>query len=289
MYFKISSRFWNGETGKKIRLMGPEIQVLAFYLMSSPHANMSGVYYIPTCTIAHETGLTLEGASKGLQRLFDVGFCVYDEASEHVWVYEMASYQIEKKLKHDDNRVIAINKIYRNLPKLPFLKDFFEKYKECFHLKNKEENEAPLKPLQSPSEANNSNSNSNSNKKKLANASKKEKRKTDFPSSFEFTERHHELAVGLDLNLEFEKFQDHHGAIGNKFVDWSRAFCKWLRKANEIKNETGGKHVKKSIAEKLFNRYTGQQNEITIDGSSTAVQPISGFLPAKMDQRPGGQ
>lgn len=67
-YAKVSPRFWLGETGRELRKAGAEAQVVAFYLMTSPHANMLGLYYLPVLYLAHETGLGLEGASKGLQR-----------------------------------------------------------------------------------------------------------------------------------------------------------------------------------------------------------------------------
>ncbi|MCJ2205071.1 hypothetical protein K9T61_05110 [Escherichia coli] len=41
-YAKVSPRFWLGETGRELRKAGAEAQVVAFYLMTSPHANMLG-------------------------------------------------------------------------------------------------------------------------------------------------------------------------------------------------------------------------------------------------------
>jgi hypothetical protein len=72
--------------------------------MTSPHANMLGLYYLPILYIAHETGLGLEGASKGLKSTIEAGFCSYDEDTEMVWVHEMAAYQVGKALKPGDNR-----------------------------------------------------------------------------------------------------------------------------------------------------------------------------------------
>ena len=45
---------------------------------------------LPKIIISHETGMSLEGASKGLQRCIEAGFCAYDDEAEVVWVYEMA-------------------------------------------------------------------------------------------------------------------------------------------------------------------------------------------------------
>ena len=65
-YATVAPQFWLGKTGRELRKKGAEAQVVSFYLMTSPHANMLGLYYLPILYIAHETGLGLEGASKGL-------------------------------------------------------------------------------------------------------------------------------------------------------------------------------------------------------------------------------
>ena len=73
-YGKISPSFWTGKTGKAIKAGGQEAVVVAMYLMSSPHSNMIGMYYLPMMYLAHEAGLGLEGASKGLRRACEAGF-----------------------------------------------------------------------------------------------------------------------------------------------------------------------------------------------------------------------
>jgi hypothetical protein len=98
-YARIVPQFWIGKTGKELRMAGVETQLVSLYLMTNPHANMIGLYYIPKPYIAHETGLGMEGASKGLLGCIEAGFCAYDEISETVWVYEMAHYQIANSLK----------------------------------------------------------------------------------------------------------------------------------------------------------------------------------------------
>ena len=85
-YAKVSPAFWMGETGRKLRGMGSEVQLVALYLLTSPSANMIGLYYLPIPVLCHETGMSREGASKALRRAFEGGFASYDEASETVWV-----------------------------------------------------------------------------------------------------------------------------------------------------------------------------------------------------------
>lgn len=150
-YSKISPKFWIGETGKAIKKQGMEAQIVAMYLLTSPHANMLGLYYCPVVFISHETGLTFEGASKGLKRAKQAGFCMYDDETEMVWVMEMAAYQIADHLSPNDNRVKGVNTEYQNLPENPFLSLFYEKYKDAFCLSECRDSvvntEAPSKPL----------------------------------------------------------------------------------------------------------------------------------------------
>lgn len=152
-YSKVGPKFWIGATGKRLRAAGMEAQIVAMYLLTSPHANMLGLYYCPTMFIAHETGLGLEGASKGLQSAIEAGFCEYDEASEVVWVIEMASYQIGEALKPSDLRVKGVQNEYGSLPENPYLARFYEKYSTAFCMSacrgQTSPSEAPSKPLPS--------------------------------------------------------------------------------------------------------------------------------------------
>lgn len=133
-YSKVSPAFWIGPTGKRLRAAGMEAQIVAMYLMTSPHANMLGLYYCPAMYIAHETGLGMEGASKGLARAIEAGFCEYDEASEVVWVIEMAAYQVGEGLACTDKRCKGVQNEYSALPENPYLVRFFERYRGDFHL-----------------------------------------------------------------------------------------------------------------------------------------------------------
>lgn len=130
-YSKVSASFWTGATGKALR-GDPAAQMVCLYLMTSPHANLIGVYHCPILYIAHETGLTLQGASKGLQRAIEGGFCTYDEASEVVFVHAFARYQLldgsGDSLKPKDNRVSAVLKAVANIPSASLRAAFVAEY-----------------------------------------------------------------------------------------------------------------------------------------------------------------
>ena len=132
-FAKISSEFWTSALGKKIKVCELEAKELAIYLMTCRHANMLGIYYLPLPLVAHETGIPLEGVTRGLEALVKVGFCSYDENTEYVWVHEMAATQLGA-LKKNDNRVKHVNHVFRKLPEISFLAVFYEQYRDGLHL-----------------------------------------------------------------------------------------------------------------------------------------------------------
>lgn len=152
-YGKVSPQFWIGETGKRLRKAGAEAQVVALYLMTCSHSNMIGLYYLPVMYIAHETGLGMDGALKGLQRASEAGFCQYDEDSEVVWVIEMAKFQIDAELSPADKRCKGVQNEYDAQPENPYLARFFERYGTAYHMtKKRGGNSGKVSPLEDPSE-----------------------------------------------------------------------------------------------------------------------------------------
>jgi hypothetical protein len=155
-YSKVSPRFWTGDTGRVIRKMGPEVQVIAFYLFTCPNANMLGLYYLSLPTLCHETGRPLQGALKALRSLREAKFAYYDAPSEHVYLPNMAREQIGLRLSVKDNRHIAVLRELEQLRKTPFFNDFVTRYREAFHLQelalNGEQGREKESPFEGPSE-----------------------------------------------------------------------------------------------------------------------------------------
>ncbi len=148
-YGKLGPTFWTGETGKKIRRKGRDAQVASAYSITSPGSNMLGMYYLPIPVLAHETGMTLEEASKALQCLSEVGFAYYDDESEYIFVPNMARFQIGERLNENDKRVTGIKKQLESSRKSPFFNQFLDLYREPFHLQDVSPSEAPQKLLRS--------------------------------------------------------------------------------------------------------------------------------------------
>lgn len=136
-YAQISPRFWNGETGKKIRSLGAHCQVTALYILTAPNATMTGLYYLPVPTISHETGIPIEGAWKALRSLCAISprsFCSYDEVEEVVWVPTMARHQVGDELKPKDKRIKGVINTLEPYRRSRFLPEFVALYGKAFRL-----------------------------------------------------------------------------------------------------------------------------------------------------------
>lgn len=152
-YSMTSPKFWTGATGKELRRLGRDHQVIGFYLFTCPSSNMIGLYYLPLPTLCHEVGhITQEGALKVLQSLSEGGFCRYDEASEHVFVVEMAAHQLGERLTRKDNRHKAVVKQLEQYRKIPFFNNFLARYTVPFDLADVVPNKGPPSPSKAPSE-----------------------------------------------------------------------------------------------------------------------------------------
>jgi len=227
-YGSVSPMFWIGKTGKQLR-GNPELQVLALYLLTSPHSNMIGVYHVPVMYIGHETGIGLEAASKGLASLANVDFCTYCHDTETVWVHEFAKYQVGEELKESDNRCKAIQRQYAAIKNDEIRNGFYARYGDSFHLQQKDDG-SPFKgategateaPYICPVPVSISQING---KKKTVSAKKV---KTSIPDDFSISESVCEWADKnghKNLDKHLAHFVNAAKANGYKYLDWDSAF-----------------------------------------------------------------
>lgn len=152
-YAKLSPQFWIGKTGKRLRQKGTDAQLVALYLISSPHANMLGLYYLPMVYIAHETGLPIDRVEKGMQECIEVEFCAYDSDTELIWIFEAARFQIAERLSPNDKQARGVANELLKLPSSHLVTDFAERYGDAFHLPFDLLSIDPFKVVASPFEA----------------------------------------------------------------------------------------------------------------------------------------
>lgn len=162
-YAKISPLFWTRGSGKKLR-GNSDAQVVAFYLVTCPAANMIGVYYQPLVTVAHETGLSIDDTRAAIAACAKADFAHYDEEAELVWVPNMASYQIGDDLKPGDKRRGSILAELAKVDGHRFADSFRKVYRDSYGLegaskglgrgidRNEEAPKAPSQPKRDPRE-----------------------------------------------------------------------------------------------------------------------------------------
>lgn len=122
---RVHQNFWLGTTGQQLRALGTDHLLLGLYLMTNPHVNLYGLYYLPLQTIQAETGIGRQCATV-LRAIGDTGFARY----QYAWVYipNMLRYQMGN-FAPNDNRVRAVTRWYDHLPSTcPFLSSFWDDY-----------------------------------------------------------------------------------------------------------------------------------------------------------------
>ena len=279
-YSKVSPQFWIGSTGKKLRSKGIECQLVSLYLMTCSHANMLGLYYLPKIYISHECGLTLDGASKGLNSAIEAGFCSYDDHSEMVWVYEMATYQISEQLKPEDKRVLGVQNEYNNIPECPYLLEFFNKYKSQFCMTLARGNEAPTKPLASQEHEQEQDHKQEQELDRNASAEKSSAPKQSgkaLPKDWVLPKAWGEWALSErpdltadDVRKISESFKDHWLSTANqaksKRADWEATWRNWIRRQEVSKSKF--KNKSDVISDSQFDDWlnSGQKGLVEING-----------------------
>ena len=233
-YAKVAPQFWTGETGKQLKAFGVEAVVVGMYLMTSPHANMIGLYYLPKIYLAHETGLGIEGAEKGLARAIEAGFCTYDEASEYVFVHAMARFQIGEALKADDKRCKGVLNELEKTPKGLLRKAFSSIYGDAFHLPKDSPIEAPSKPHRSQEQEQEQEQEQKQEKSRGARSPVGSRLPEDWEPSADMLAWAKAERPDIDPLAETENFRDHWLAKAGKDatkLDWRRTWRKWIRGA----------------------------------------------------------
>ncbi len=147
-YASISPMFWTRGSGKRLR-GDTAAQVVALYLMTSPATSMVGIFHLALPTLCHETGLTLQGARKGLQRVSEEGIAHYDEAEELVFVPALAKHQVGETLTAKDKKVRGVIRALEPFKSHRFYSLFVERYASAFSLPESE----ITRPSEAPSES----------------------------------------------------------------------------------------------------------------------------------------
>jgi len=108
-YGTVPSDLWLGERLPGFRKLSSEAKLLALYLLSSPHANMLGLYKLPLAYMAGDIGLTNEAVRAALNELENAHLASYDDETEYMFVRYFIETQVlaeEERLHPKDNRAV---------------------------------------------------------------------------------------------------------------------------------------------------------------------------------------
>jgi uncharacterized phage protein (TIGR02220 family) len=119
MYTKVEDLFWRDEKLKKCSI---DARYIFVYLLSNPHRNILGFYYMPKMYAMFDLGMVEERFDKGLGELLDNGFIKHDEASNIVFVKRFLKYN---KLDNKNQVASAIKRI-DELPNTELFEDLLK-------------------------------------------------------------------------------------------------------------------------------------------------------------------
>ena len=139
-YSKVFVKIWHS---KDFRAISEDGKMLFMYLLSSPHRNMGGFYYLPLPYLCYDVGLDEKRITKALQELADRDMALYDFDTQVVLIKKWFCYNpIE-----NENQAKGLNKQLAEIPKSRLFKPFENCVKEyCKYI------ESILKGLDMPSE-----------------------------------------------------------------------------------------------------------------------------------------
>jgi len=117
MFTKIEEVFWKDE---KMRPASDDVKLLMFYLLTSPHRNIIGFYFLPVLYISSDLNWKVERVSKGLGELFRMGRVMYDNTVSVVLIKNFLKYN---PLENGNQVTGAIKKI-EEIPRTALMADF---------------------------------------------------------------------------------------------------------------------------------------------------------------------
>jgi hypothetical protein len=155
-YGRVVRTFW---TDPDIKPLRREEKELLLYFCTSPHATMVGVYHCPLEYAAKESGTPIGEVREQVTGVL-ASFLTYDFDTEEVFVHALAKHNIGDELAlkgkngKPDNRIKSVEKFVEAVHSQPLRRAFLLRYAKPYNLTTPiPKEEAPSKPLPSPSEA----------------------------------------------------------------------------------------------------------------------------------------
>ncbi len=119
MYTRVESRFWQDE---KMRVVSDDARYLMLYLLTSPHRNIMGFYFLPVPYACFDLGWDEERFNKALEELLSIDVIKYDVCTHVVLIQ---NYLKHNSLENPNQVTSAIDRL-RDMPQTLLFKDFLE-------------------------------------------------------------------------------------------------------------------------------------------------------------------
>jgi hypothetical protein len=118
-YSKVFVKIWHS---KDFRTLSEEGKMIFLYLLTSPHRNMGGFYYLPLPYLCFDVGLDEGRVSKAFEELTDKDMAQYDYDTQVVLIKKWFSYNpIE-----NENQAKGLNKQLAEVPKSRLFEPFID-------------------------------------------------------------------------------------------------------------------------------------------------------------------
>ena len=130
-FAKVYPNIWKS---KKMRELTANAKLLAMYFLTSPFYCMVGIYEQSKEVACKHTGLSNAEFAQALNELLEVDFARYDEATEVIWVVNMALSQVADGKLSEKQQKGVINELARLHIEcdFPFVLDFINYYREVY-------------------------------------------------------------------------------------------------------------------------------------------------------------
>jgi hypothetical protein len=108
-YWRVAPRFW---TDPAMRRADDDTRMLALYLLTCPHRNVIGLFWLPKTYMCADLGWDAKRLGKPFGQLLSAGFHAYDEEAEVTLIRNALKYQAPE----NDNQVVAAIRHLEDLP-----------------------------------------------------------------------------------------------------------------------------------------------------------------------------
>ena len=108
-YATVHTKMWQDN---KFRSLDQPTRMLFLYLLTSPHGNMIGYYYLPKAYIVADTGMDARQVEGAVQTLQQLGMVLYDDDSQMILLKQFLKYNPIS----NENQVKGAVQLIKELP-----------------------------------------------------------------------------------------------------------------------------------------------------------------------------